>query len=115
MSVDIFIDLTNASTRRLTKNASLRSIFNRYQKFLGKPWLNAGIRKSIRARNNFFNTTDWDKDKFHCSQPKTGHLKNLCMPDLPNLSEKKHHKNRETICNMAFAVSTVLSIQYLTL
>lgn len=85
MSVDIFIDLTNASTRRLTKNASLRSIFNRYQKFLGKPWLTAGIRKSSRARNNFFNTTDWDKDKFHCSQPKTGHLKNLCMPDLPNL------------------------------
>ena len=34
-------------------------------KFLAKPWLTAGLRKSIRVKNNLFYTSDRDKYKFY--------------------------------------------------
>ena len=49
----------------INKHASLRSISNRKQKFLAKPWLTAGLRKSIRVKNALFYTSDWDKYKFY--------------------------------------------------
>ena len=49
----------------INKHAPLRSISNRKQKFLAKPWLTAGLRKSIRVKNALFYTSDWDKYKFY--------------------------------------------------
>ena len=49
----------------INKHAPLRSISNRKQKFLSKPWLTAGLRKSIRVKNALFYTSDWDKYKFY--------------------------------------------------
>ena len=50
--------------KTINKHAPLRSISNRKQKFLAKPWLTAGLRKSIRVKNNLFYTSDRDKYKF---------------------------------------------------
>ena len=47
----------------INKQAPLRGIPNRKQKFLTKPWLTAGLRKSIRVKKNLFYTSDWDKYK----------------------------------------------------
>ena len=44
--------------KTINKHAPLRSISNRKQKFLAKPWLTAGLRKSIRVKNNLFYTSD---------------------------------------------------------
>ena len=51
--------------KTINKHAPLRSISNRKQKFLAKPWLTAGLRKSIRVKNNLFYTSDWEKYKFY--------------------------------------------------
>ena len=51
--------------KTINKHAPLRSISNRKQKFLAKPWLTAGLRKSIRVKNNLFYTSDRDKYKFY--------------------------------------------------
>ncbi|CAH3139671.1 unnamed protein product, partial [Porites lobata] len=51
--------------KTIYKHAPLRSISNRKQKFLAKPWLTAGLRKSIRVKNNLFYTLDQDKYKFY--------------------------------------------------
>ncbi|CAH3164497.1 unnamed protein product, partial [Porites lobata] len=51
--------------KTINKHAPLRSISNRQQKFLAKPWLTAGLRKSIRVKNNLFYTSDRDKYKFY--------------------------------------------------
>ena len=51
--------------KTINKHAPLRSISNRRQKFLAKPWLTAGLRKSIRVKNNLFYTSDRDKYKFY--------------------------------------------------
>ena len=50
--------------KKINKHASLRRISNRKQKLLAKPWLTAGLRKSIRVKNALFLTSDWDKYKF---------------------------------------------------
>ena len=52
-------------SKTISKHAPLRSISNRKQKFLAKPWLTAGLRKSIRVKNNLFYTSDRDKYKFY--------------------------------------------------
>ena len=51
--------------KTINKHAPLRSISNRKQKFLAKPWLTAGLRKSIRVKNNLFYTSDRDKYKLY--------------------------------------------------
>ena len=51
--------------KTINKHAPLRSISNPKQKFLAKPWLTAGLRKSIRVKNNLFYTSDRDKYKFY--------------------------------------------------
>ena len=52
-------------SKTINKHVPLRSISNRKQKFLAKPWLTAGLRKSIRVKNNLFYTSDRDKYKFY--------------------------------------------------
>ena len=51
--------------KTINKHAPLRCIPNRKQKLLAKPWLTAGLRKSIRVKNALFLTSDWDKYKFY--------------------------------------------------
>ena len=51
--------------KTINKHAPLRSISNRKQKFLAKPWLTAGLRKSIRVKNNLFYASEWDKYKLY--------------------------------------------------
>ena len=51
--------------KTINKHAPLRRISNRKQKLLAKPWLTAGLRKSIRVNNALFLTSDWDKYKFY--------------------------------------------------
>ena len=51
--------------KTINKHAPLRCISNRKQKLLAKPWLTAGLRKSIRIKNALFLTSDWDKYKFY--------------------------------------------------
>ena len=42
--------------KTINEHAPLKNISNRKQKFLAKPWLTAGLRKSIRVKNNLFYT-----------------------------------------------------------
>ena len=51
--------------KTINKHAPLRCISNHKQKLLAKPWLTAGLRKSIRIKNALFLTSDWDKYKFY--------------------------------------------------
>ena len=51
--------------KTINKRAPLRSIPNSKEKFLAKPWLTAGLRKSIKVKNNLFYTSDWDKYKLY--------------------------------------------------
>ena len=51
--------------KTINKHAPLRCISNRKQKLLAKPWLTAGLRKSIRVKNALFLTYDWVKYKFY--------------------------------------------------
>ena len=55
----------NKSYQVLRNNAPLRHISNCKQKFLPKPWLNVGLRKSIRVKNALFYNSDWAKSKFY--------------------------------------------------
>ena len=47
------------------QHARLLSISNRKQKFLAKPWLTVGLRKSIRVKSNLFYASEWDKYKLY--------------------------------------------------
>ena len=47
------------------RSVKLAVISNHKQKFLTKPWLTAGLRKSIRIKNPLFYTSDWDKYKLY--------------------------------------------------
>ena len=60
-----FSSFQKCINKTIYKHAPLRSISNRKQKFLAKPWLTAGLRKSIRVKNNLFYTSDRDKYKFY--------------------------------------------------
>ena len=51
--------------KTINKHVPLRSISNRKQKFLSKPWLTVGLRKAIRVKNALFYTFDWVKYKFY--------------------------------------------------
>ena len=62
---EMFFRFYKCVNKTINKHAPLRSISNRKQKFLAKPWLTAGLRKSIRVKNNLFYTSDRDKYKFY--------------------------------------------------
>ena len=68
---------------------------NRKQKFLAKPWLmTAGLRKSMRVKNNLFYASDWDKYKFYRNK----------IISLTRLSNANYYANQSffdlNICNM---------------
>ena len=78
--------------KTINKQAPLRSISNRKQKFLAKPWPTAGLRKSIRVKNNLFYTSDWDKYKFYRNK----------IISLTRLSKANYYQSffDLNICNM---------------
>ena len=52
-------------SKTINDDAPLRNVSNRKQKFVAKPRLSAGLRKSIKVKNALFYTFDWDKCKFY--------------------------------------------------
>ena len=90
--------------KTINKHAPLRSISNRKQKFLAKPWLTAGLRKSIRVKNNLFYTSDWDKYKFY---------RNIII-SLKRLSKANYYQSffDLNICNMRTRRVNVLKKDY---
>ena len=90
--------------KTINKHAPLRSISNRKQKFLAKSWLTAGLRKSIRVKNNLFYTSDWDKYKFYRNK----------IISLKRLSKANYYQSffDLNICNMRTRRVNVLKKDY---
>ena len=49
----------------VNKHAPLRDASVRKLKMLTKPWLTAGLRKSIKVKNKLFFESNWPKYKIH--------------------------------------------------